>query len=222
MDGGHANPLHYSCLENPKESWWATVHGVTKSRTGLKGLSTHTSRYLSILTTSHPSLYVEILTFKVMVLGDGASGRWSGLGDEVLMLGWVPLYETPEVCQWQFGVWQGPLSSASLGTKPRAAAAVDLCHALKGVQGGQQGWGTLCSWETGGTGLQIVIFRSWFHDPSPCISSHQREALNPFKVTSAPRQETFWKILTFPPLPLWSSFSELSPRMQSSFCPNKT
>ena len=24
MDGGHANPLHYSCLENPRESWWAT------------------------------------------------------------------------------------------------------------------------------------------------------------------------------------------------------
>ena len=30
-------PLQYSCLENPmdREAWWATVHGVTKSRTQL-------------------------------------------------------------------------------------------------------------------------------------------------------------------------------------------
>ena len=34
---GNANPLQYSCLENPMDrgSWWATVHGVTKSRTQL-------------------------------------------------------------------------------------------------------------------------------------------------------------------------------------------
>ena len=31
----NSNPLQYSCLENPmdREAWWATVHGVTKSRT---------------------------------------------------------------------------------------------------------------------------------------------------------------------------------------------
>ena len=34
----HGNPLQYSCLENPvdKRGWWATVHGVSKSRTQLK------------------------------------------------------------------------------------------------------------------------------------------------------------------------------------------
>ena len=33
--GGHGNPLHYSCLENPMDrgAWWATVHRVAKSRT---------------------------------------------------------------------------------------------------------------------------------------------------------------------------------------------
>ena len=33
--GGHGNPLQYSCLENPMDrgAWWATVLGVTKSRT---------------------------------------------------------------------------------------------------------------------------------------------------------------------------------------------
>ena len=33
--GGHGNPFHYSCLEHPMDrgAWWATIHGVTKSRT---------------------------------------------------------------------------------------------------------------------------------------------------------------------------------------------
>ena len=32
---GNGNPLQYSCLENSidRETWWATVHGVTKSWT---------------------------------------------------------------------------------------------------------------------------------------------------------------------------------------------
>ena len=31
---GNGNPLQCSCLENPmdQEAWWATVHGVAKSR----------------------------------------------------------------------------------------------------------------------------------------------------------------------------------------------
>ena len=34
---GNGNPLQYSRLENSmdREAWWATVHGVTKSRTQL-------------------------------------------------------------------------------------------------------------------------------------------------------------------------------------------
>ena len=33
--GRHGNPLQYSCLEDPMDggAWWATVHGVSKSRT---------------------------------------------------------------------------------------------------------------------------------------------------------------------------------------------
>ena len=32
---GNGNPLQYSCLENSMDggAWWATVHGVAKSRT---------------------------------------------------------------------------------------------------------------------------------------------------------------------------------------------
>ena len=41
--GGHGNPLQYSWLENPMDrgAWQATGHGVAKSRTQLKWLSTH-------------------------------------------------------------------------------------------------------------------------------------------------------------------------------------
>ena len=40
--GGHDNPFQYSCLENPMDrgAWRATVHGVAKSWTQLKLLST--------------------------------------------------------------------------------------------------------------------------------------------------------------------------------------
>ena len=42
--GGHSNPLQDSCRESPidRGAWWATVCGVAKSWTWLKGLSTHT------------------------------------------------------------------------------------------------------------------------------------------------------------------------------------
>ena len=38
---GNGNPLQYSCLENPMDGgvWWATVHGVAKSRKRLSDLT---------------------------------------------------------------------------------------------------------------------------------------------------------------------------------------
>ena len=42
-EGGHGNPLQYSCLENLiyRWAWQAIVQGVTKSQTWMKWLSTH-------------------------------------------------------------------------------------------------------------------------------------------------------------------------------------
>ena len=68
--GGNGNPLQYSCLENPLDwgAWWATVHGVAKSRTRLKRLSTDTDRcrhftynfiFHQIMSTSH--FHIRIL-----------------------------------------------------------------------------------------------------------------------------------------------------------------
>ena len=38
---GNGTPLQYSCLENPMDggTWWAAVHGVTKSQTRLSGFT---------------------------------------------------------------------------------------------------------------------------------------------------------------------------------------
>ena len=39
--GCNGHPLQYSCLENPMDggAWWAVVHGVVKSQTGLSGFT---------------------------------------------------------------------------------------------------------------------------------------------------------------------------------------
>ena len=44
--GRHGYPLQHSCLENPMDrgAWWAIVHTVAKSWTGLKQLSTQSRR----------------------------------------------------------------------------------------------------------------------------------------------------------------------------------
>ena len=41
--GGNGNPLHCSCLKNPRDrgAWWTTVHGVAELEM-TKRLSTHT------------------------------------------------------------------------------------------------------------------------------------------------------------------------------------
>ena len=51
LGGGQNNPLQYSCLENPmdRETWQATVHRISKSRTWLKRLSTHARMNISKL-----------------------------------------------------------------------------------------------------------------------------------------------------------------------------
>ena len=47
---GNGNPLQYSGLENPTDrgAWWATVHGVGKSRTRL---SMHACMHMHCLTS---------------------------------------------------------------------------------------------------------------------------------------------------------------------------
>ena len=58
---GSGNPLHCSCLENPRDggSWWAAVYGVAQSWTQLKCLSS---------SSSSSSIYVSILFSQIIPL----------------------------------------------------------------------------------------------------------------------------------------------------------
>ena len=53
--GGHGNALQYSCLETSMDrgAWRATVHGVTKSQTRLKRLSTQHLYFILSLVLYH-------------------------------------------------------------------------------------------------------------------------------------------------------------------------
>ena len=80
---GNGNPHQYSCLENPidRGAWWAAVHGVAQSQTGLKRLSNSSShqtfRPVTILTSfkvmnfndmlrlTHPSTRIQDLKLKL-------------------------------------------------------------------------------------------------------------------------------------------------------------
>ena len=62
-------------------------------------------------------------------------------------------YWQPQTCSCH-----GCLSSNSTRIKSCAAAASDLQHPLKVVQGGEQKWGALWSWNTGRPCFQIVRY----------------------------------------------------------------
>ena len=59
-EGRHGSPLQYSCLENPMDrgAWEAIVHGITKSQTLLKRLST----------AQHTGIIYQILLHIVIIL----------------------------------------------------------------------------------------------------------------------------------------------------------
>ena len=65
---GSGTPLQYSCLENPMDggAWWATVHGVAKSRTRLSNF-TSLQRVISLLLHELPSLSAHSAQLLMMV-----------------------------------------------------------------------------------------------------------------------------------------------------------
>ena len=64
---GNGSPLQYSCLENPMDgrTWWAAVHGVTKSRTRLSDFT---------FTFHFHALEKEMATHSSVLAWDG--GAW--------------------------------------------------------------------------------------------------------------------------------------------------
>ena len=62
LEEGMANPLQYSCLENPmdREAWQATVQRVTKSQMPLKRLNIHACIHIYVL-INQSSTIVHVL-----------------------------------------------------------------------------------------------------------------------------------------------------------------
>ena len=59
---GNGSPLQYSCLENSMDgaAWWATVHGVAKSRTRLSNFTTlqYCVDFLTYIDIHQPRVYM--------------------------------------------------------------------------------------------------------------------------------------------------------------------
>ena len=55
------NPLHYSCLENPKDrgAWWATIHGVAKSPTHWTCIHTRAMKHSPAIKMNETELYYQ-------------------------------------------------------------------------------------------------------------------------------------------------------------------
>ena len=64
---GDGTPLWYSCLENPMDggAWWATVHGVAKSRTRLTGLSDFTFTFHFHALEKEMATHSSVLAWKI-------------------------------------------------------------------------------------------------------------------------------------------------------------
>ena len=64
---GNSNPLQYSCLENPTDggAWWATVHGVAKSRTRLNDF---TFTFKEFMKTRSQSLRCRVPSMDVLLI----------------------------------------------------------------------------------------------------------------------------------------------------------
>ena len=66
---GNGTPLQYSCLENPMDrgAWWATVHGVAKSRTQL---SDFTFTFHSHALEKEMATHSSVLAWRIPGMGE--------------------------------------------------------------------------------------------------------------------------------------------------------
>ena len=118
--GGHGNPLQYSWLENSVDrgTWWATFHGVAKSRTWLNRLSMHCN-------SAKETFYGSRLTSKV-----GKGKRVFKANEQVGVSGWK-------------SHWLGDCASTDVtGFPPRAGQGHEIPF------GGRGEWGTRSDIET--------------------------------------------------------------------------
>ena len=102
----HGNPLQYSCLENSMDrgAWKATVHMVAKSRTQLKGPSTHVHS-LQLQGQSHSLRPVGIVAVYIMsTVWSSRSFTWYGVSMyNTAYKIWLNIIYSP--WGWTKGLW---------------------------------------------------------------------------------------------------------------------
>ena len=109
---GNDYPLQYSCLENSTDrgDWWATVHGVTKSRTRL-------SDSILPLSTTTAIHHPDQAWFRVEGTIHGCGIR--GVRDKHTRADWLPHSRTPpERLRMRSVSWSGMSFSISLLLNP--------------------------------------------------------------------------------------------------------
>ena len=85
---GNGTPLLYSCLENPMDggAWWATVHGVVKSRTWLSDF-TFTFHFHAL--EEEMATHSSVLAWRIP--GTGEPGGLPSMGSNRVGHGWSDL-----------------------------------------------------------------------------------------------------------------------------------
>jgi len=85
---GNGTPLQYSCLENPMDggAWWATVHGVAKSRTRLSDF-TFTFHFHAL--EKEMATHSSVLAWRIA--GTGEPGGLPSLGSHRVGHDWSDL-----------------------------------------------------------------------------------------------------------------------------------
>ena len=66
---GNGSPLRYSCLENPMDrgAWWAAVHGVARSQTGLSDF-TFTFHFHAL--EKEMATHSSVLAWRILGMGE--------------------------------------------------------------------------------------------------------------------------------------------------------
>ena len=86
----NGNPLQYSCLENPMDrgGWWATVHGIVKSRTRLSNFTSLLHFEIKCASWEPQSCHCKEMSRRKVESqkggGSGGKATWTRTGDQQL------------------------------------------------------------------------------------------------------------------------------------------
>ena len=137
---GNGTPLQYSCLENPMDggAWWATVHGVAKSRTRLSDfIFTFHFHVLEKEMATHSS----VLAWRIPRMGE--PGGLPFMGSHRVRHDWSDLAAAAGVFTWSMASWSfeglgWPWALGSLSHPLWILSFLSLCvhHIYKGLSWG--------------------------------------------------------------------------------------